>query len=180
MTLTHWIFHTTRNVSDKISSCNQNTHISYSTTFPRKSCRLWCDMKNTVQPDRPPRSQRPRGLGNRSSATRLMRLWVRIPAGAWIFVCCECRVLSGRGLCDELITRPEESCRMWCVVVCDLETSWVRKLWPTGGCLAKDKQTDRPHMKIRRLRFACWIAKATDTRPKYVTIFSVPLQQWLH
>jgi len=32
-------------------------------------------------------------------------------------------VLSGRGLCDELIARPEESYRLWCVVVCDLETS---------------------------------------------------------
>jgi len=32
-------------------------------------------------------------------------------------------VLSGRGLCDELITRPEESYRLCCVVVCDLETS---------------------------------------------------------
>ena len=31
--------------------------------------------------------------------------------------------LSGRGLCDELITRPEESYRLWCVVECDLETS---------------------------------------------------------
>jgi len=31
--------------------------------------------------------------------------------------------LSGRGLCDELITRPEESYWLWCVVVCDLETS---------------------------------------------------------
>jgi len=31
--------------------------------------------------------------------------------------------LSGRGLCDELITRPEESYRLYCVVVCDLETS---------------------------------------------------------
>ena len=30
-------------------------------------------------------------------------------------------MLSGRGLCDELITRPEESYRLWCVVVCDLE-----------------------------------------------------------
>ena len=40
-----------------------------------------------------------------------------------IFVCCECRVLSGRGFCDELITRPEESYRLCCVVVCDLETS---------------------------------------------------------
>jgi len=32
-------------------------------------------------------------------------------------------VLSGRGLCDELISRPEESYRLWCVVVCDLKTS---------------------------------------------------------
>ena len=31
-------------------------------------------------------------------------------------------MLSGRGLCDELITRPEESYRL-CRVVCDLETS---------------------------------------------------------
>jgi len=30
-------------------------------------------------------------------------------------------VLSGRGLCDELITRPGESYRLWCVVVYDLE-----------------------------------------------------------
>jgi hypothetical protein len=33
--------------------------------------------------------------------------------------------LSGRGLCDELIARPEESYRLWCVVVCDLETSRI-------------------------------------------------------
>jgi len=45
-------------------------------------------------------------------------------------------VLSGRGLCDELITRPEESYRLLCVVVCDLETSWMRRPWPTGGCCA--------------------------------------------
>jgi len=34
-------------------------------------------------------------------------------------------VLSGRGLCDELITRPEESYLLWCVVVCDLRTSRI-------------------------------------------------------
>jgi hypothetical protein len=28
--------------------------------------------------------------------------------------------MSGRCLCDELIPRSEESCRLWCVVVCDL------------------------------------------------------------
>jgi len=36
-------------------------------------------------------------------------------------VCCECCVLSGRCLCEELITRPEELCQLWCVVVCGLE-----------------------------------------------------------
>jgi hypothetical protein len=40
-------------------------------------------------------------------------------------VYCECCVLSGRGLCDELITRPEESYRLWSVVVCDLETTKI-------------------------------------------------------
>jgi hypothetical protein len=43
----------------------------------------------------------------------------------WIFVCCECRVLSGRDLCDELIARPEESYQLWCIIVCDLETSRI-------------------------------------------------------
>ena len=33
--------------------------------------------------------------------------------------------MSGRGLCDELITRPEESDRLCCVVVCDLEKSRI-------------------------------------------------------
>ena len=40
-----------------------------------------------------------------------------------MFVCCECCVLPGIGLCDELITHPEESYGLWCVVVCGLETS---------------------------------------------------------
>jgi hypothetical protein len=37
-----------------------------------------------------------------------------------MFVCC---VLSGRGLCAELITRPEESYRLWRIFVHDYETS---------------------------------------------------------
>jgi len=62
-------------------------------------------------------SGRSRGLRRRSAAARLLRSWVRIPPGAWMFVCCECCVLSGRDLCDELITRPGESYRLWCVIV---------------------------------------------------------------
>jgi len=43
-------------------------------------------------------------------------------------------VLSGRDLCDELITRPEESYRLWDVVVCDLETSKEEVKSPLKGC----------------------------------------------
>jgi hypothetical protein len=50
-----------------------------------------------------------------------------------MFVLCECCVLSGRGLCDELITRPEESYRLWFFVVCDLETSRMSRTWPALG-----------------------------------------------
>jgi len=57
-----------------------------------------------------------------------------------MFVCCECCVLSGRGLCDELITRPEESYRLWCVV-CDLETSRMKRPWPALGRSATEKKT---------------------------------------
>jgi hypothetical protein len=39
-----------------------------------------------------------------------------------MFVCCECCGLSGRGLCDGLITRQEEAYRMW-RVVCVQKTS---------------------------------------------------------
>jgi hypothetical protein len=48
--------------------------------------------------------------------------------------CCEYCELSGRGLCDELITRSEESYRMWRVVVCDLETSKEEAKSPLKGC----------------------------------------------
>jgi len=53
---------------------------------------------------------------------------------------CECCVLSGRGLCDELIIRPEEACRLWCVVVYDLETSCMRMPCPTRGLLPPPPQ----------------------------------------
>ena len=84
-------------------------------------------------------SQWPRGLRRRYAAVRLLRLWVRIPPGAWTSVCCECCVLPDRGFCDELITRPEESYRVWYVVVCDLETSSMSRPWLVGGCRDKKR-----------------------------------------
>ena len=72
-------------------------------------------------------SQWPRGLRRGFAVACLLRSWVRISPVAWMFVCYEYCVLSGRGLCDELITHPEESYRLYCVVECDLETSRMRR-----------------------------------------------------
>jgi len=50
-----------------------------------------------------------------------------------MFVCFDCYVLSGRGLCDGLITRLDESYRLWRVVACNLETSKTRRLKSSTG-----------------------------------------------
>jgi hypothetical protein len=40
-------------------------------------------------------------------------------------------------------------------------------------------QTGHNNNIIRRMRFACWITKATDTQLDYVTLIAFPRQQWL-
>ena len=66
-------------------------------------------------------------------------------------VCCERCVLSGIGLCDGLITRAEESYRLWCIVVCDLKTSWMRRPWSSGGCCAKNQLSIMTQFRIHIL-----------------------------
>jgi hypothetical protein len=62
-------------------------------------------------------------------------------------------VLSGRGLCDGLITRPKESYRVWCVVPeCDLEASKMRKPRTTRGCCAMEKLFSIIYVLSCRLR----------------------------
>ena len=85
------------------------------------------------------RSQWPRGLRRRYAATRQLRLCWN-PTGKMEVFLLWALCVSGRGLCEELITRPEEYYWLWCVVVCDLDTSWMRRPWPTGGWRAKNKQ----------------------------------------
>ena len=87
--------------------------------------------------------QWPRGLRRMFAAARLLRSWVRILPRAWSYVCCECCMLSSRGLCDELITRPEGSYQLWCVVVRGLETTWMKRPWPALGRSAKRKTMDK-------------------------------------
>ena len=76
--------------------------------------------------------------GNKIPAAERSKAWVwgRSPAGIagsnpaggmdvrLLSVLC---MLSGRGLCDGRITRPEKSFRLWCVLVCNRVTSGMRR-----------------------------------------------------
>ena len=83
----------------------------------------------------------------------LLGLWVYIPHETCMPVSSGCCVLSGRGLCDGLITCPGLSYRAWCVWV------WLRSLdsedalahW---GCCAikKDAQIDSCSKRFHFLR----------------------------
>ena len=52
-------------------------------------------------------------------------------------VSCVLCVLSGRCLCDGPIPRPEESYRLWCVTVCDLNVKNEAALAAMGCCAGK-------------------------------------------
>jgi len=71
--------------------------------------------------------------------------------------------LSGRGLCDEVITRPEESYRLCCVVVCDLETSRM------GAPYIYD---------ISRLRVNCYYFAILRTLLKTKTVVEETRSRW--
>jgi len=61
----------------------------------------------------------PRDQRHGSAAAHLLGLRVRFPQGTWLPFSCECWVLSGRCLCDELITHPRiaTDCRAsFCVI----------------------------------------------------------------
>ena len=58
------------------------------------------------------------------------------PSGA-MYVSRDCCVLSGRGLNNGPIPRPEESYEVCCVIVCDLETWKMRWPWPEYSCCAR-------------------------------------------
>jgi hypothetical protein len=73
------------------------------------------------------------------------------------FVSYECCVLLGRGLCVRLITRPEESYWIQCVVMCDLETSSrMRRPWPTGECCAPPPKKSTTIYYLYKISFIFW------------------------
>jgi hypothetical protein len=66
--------------------------------------------------------------------------------------------LSGRGLCDELITRPEESYRLWCVVMCDLEKNLKNEEAMTRAG-SQRRKINFVHVMFLKYGFVCYIIK---------------------
>jgi hypothetical protein len=86
-----------------------------------------------------------------------------------MFVCCECCLLSGRCLCDGSITRPEESYRLWRVVVCDQETSNTKRLKAASGLWKIQPQwVVRPGKQTNKLVISKW-SGYSQRQPKDLT-----------
>jgi hypothetical protein len=85
------------------------------------------------------RSQWPQGQMRGSTAAHLLRPGFESHPWHGCFVCCVYCVLLGRGYCDELITRPEESYRLWRAVVCDKQTSCVEETIARAGLQCQRK-----------------------------------------
>jgi len=72
-------------------------------------------------------------------------------------------VLSGLGLCDELITCPEESYRLWCVVVCDKENLKNEEAMTRVGSQRHRKKNVNLRPKLKICKFLLpFIVEAND------------------
>jgi coenzyme F420-reducing hydrogenase gamma subunit len=71
--------------------------------------------------------------------TEYKRIKRKFRRGSFMFVSCERCVLPGKGLCVGPITCQGESYRLRCVIVCDLDSSRMRRPWSVLGCFAVEK-----------------------------------------
>jgi len=78
-------------------------------------------------------------------------------------------VLSGRGLCDELITRPEESYRLWCVV-CNLENLKNEEAMTRAGSQRHKKSVKSTTDFTERRKFGLIMFSNVDTI-SYQTVY---------
>jgi len=97
-----------------------------------------------------------------------------------MFVYCECYVLSDRGLCDKLITNPEEYW-LWCVVV------WSRNLVNEEALgqwgLSRQKQTNKQTLERDTLGYFPWLTLITKNEScTYIVgiggLVEIAVQQW--
>jgi hypothetical protein len=83
-------------------------------------------------------------MARRTTAPRLLRLWVRIPLGAWMSVFCECYVLPWLHILIDLINIQIILINMWTtltlLLICQLfraQTAWHQNKYGRHACLFK-------------------------------------------
>jgi hypothetical protein len=101
--------------------------------------------------------------------------------GCPLWVLC---VLSGTGLCDGLITRPEESYRLWCVLVCDLGISKMRRLKLIKGCKCRIEKNIYVYKKIHYVIIAGLYSKPDNFclpsfRINLILFFNLPSRLYI-
>ena len=111
-----------------------------------------------------------RPLRRGSAVARLLGMRVRVQPDAWMFLSCECCVLSGIGLFIGLITRLEESYRLWCVWVL-YEASIMRRSWHTGRLMAYKKSLTTLPWSIQRTILCVCV---------YIHIYTVYLHMYIY
>jgi hypothetical protein len=101
-------------------------------------------------------------------------------------------VLSGRGLCDGLITRPEETYRLWRIIVCDQETSKNEEAkaryqdvenTTTMGCKAAKTNNNKQDYVIsayKWLKFLLTQTKLPEDLPYYFVYVSNATRETLY
>jgi len=97
-------------------------------------------------------SQWPRGLKRGSASSRLLGLWVRIPLGGMdVFLL----LMLGVFTCT-LSFRPQKFYGLWCVM-CDLETSRMKRPWTALGLRATGKKKYDLHIyyNMYHIRSVC-------------------------
>jgi hypothetical protein len=84
-------------------------------------------------------SRWPRNLRRWSETTWFVGPRVQIPLRAWIFVPCLCCVVCGFATSWSLVQRSHIRCVFVCLIVCDLETSKIKRPRPEMGCCATEQ-----------------------------------------
>ena len=102
-------------------------HLKITVTFKsrRKAQKHWFLCRADISVTFYGRSRWLSHVRRTSAAARLLGLWVKVPLRAWMSVSCVV-CCAGRALCDEPITRSEESYHV-CMSVCDVETWTTRR-----------------------------------------------------
>ena len=99
----------------------------------------------------------------------------RIPPETWMSVSCQYHVLSSRGVCNGLFTRPEEFYRAWCVL------SVILKLQHLGGPdpLELSNHEKKIYIIYSRSRRPCGLGRRSAAAQLMGSRVRISLRSWM-